>query len=69
MVSPSVLFHALQLYVSRSDSEGRDGLHYVVETILHLLDPLMPEFSASFVGRLIIVFVKKVRNQHIIQVT
>ncbi len=46
--------------VHRVDEEGRNGLHYVLQTILHLLDPLVSEFSASFVGKLIIVFVKKV---------
>lgn len=54
----------LEPTVLRSDSEGHGGLHYVLKTILHLLDPLMPEFSASFVGKLIIVFIKKVVITH-----
>ena len=44
----------------RVDSSGRNGLQYVVKVILHLLDPSRPEFSAAFVGKLLITFVKKV---------
>lgn len=44
----------------RQDPDGRTGLQYVVEVILHLLDPLVPEFSASYVGKLILVVMKKV---------
>ena len=29
---------------------------------LHLLDPARPEYSAAFVGKLIITFIKKVRG-------
>ncbi len=39
---------------------GVSGLQYVLRVILHLLDPTVPEFSASFVGKLVIVFLKKV---------
>eukprot|EP00731_Ephydatia_muelleri_P021541 Em0014g132a len=50
-------------HVSRwVDPSGRAGLHYVVQVILHMLDPSRPEFTASFVGKLLIVIVKKVGN-------
>lgn len=48
------------LSICRHDSEDHSGLQYVVKVILHLLDPLIPEFSASYVGKLIIVFIRKV---------
>jgi len=48
------------LGLCRRDQDGRSGLSYVVEVILHLLDPLLTEFSASYVGKLILVFIKKV---------
>ena len=51
--------HLSSYDASRVDASGRSGLHYVVQVILHLLDPTRPEFSATFVGRLIITFVKK----------
>ena len=44
----------------RVDPQGRSGLYLCVQVILHLLSPLHPEFSATFVGKLIVVFVKKV---------
>lgn len=44
------------------DPSGRAGLHYVVQVILHMLDPSRPEFTASFVGKLLIVIVKKVEQ-------
>ena len=47
-------------YVCRRDQVGVSGLQYVLRVILHLLDPTVPEFSASFVGKLVIVFLKKV---------
>lgn len=36
-------------------------MSYVVRLAVHLLDPGRPEYSAAFVGKLIIVFIKKVR--------
>ena len=45
------------------DSTDHNGLQYVIQVILHLLDPARPEFSAAFVGKLIIAFVKKVGDQ------
>ena len=44
----------------RRDEGGRSGLDYVVQVVLYLLEPARPEFSAAFVGKLIIAFVKKV---------
>jgi hypothetical protein len=32
----------------------------VVEVVLHLLDPSLPEFSASYVGKLVVIFIQKV---------
>lgn len=53
---------------ARKDAAGYSGLHYVVQVIVHLLDPGRPEFSAAFVGKLIVVFVNKasiVLSQHL----
>ena len=45
----------------RSDSTGQTGLHYATQVVMNLLDPARPEYSAAFVDKLIIVFVKKVK--------
>ena len=45
----------------RCDSQGESGVLYVVKLAVHLLDPSCPESSAALVGRLLIVFIKKVR--------
>ena len=45
--------------ISWQDHEGTGGLHYAVKVIEHLLDPKISEFSAAFVGRLIIMLVRK----------
>ena len=45
--------------VSWQDYEGTGGLHYAVKLIEHLLDPKNSEFSAAFVGKLIIMLVRK----------
>ncbi|KAI6656017.1 hypothetical protein LOD99_1751 [Oopsacas minuta] len=42
------------------DQEGAGGLHYAVKVIEHILDPKHSEFSAAFVGKLIIMLVRKV---------
>ena len=47
--------------IIRRDSNGRSGLQYATEVVIHLLDPARPEYSAAFVDKLIIVFVKKVQ--------
>ncbi len=73
MVSPSTphtpppppphLTHPNMLTPScRRDSTGTNGLEYVVKVILYLLEPTKAEFTASFVGKLIISFVKKVTS-------
>lgn len=46
----------------RHDSGGESGISYVVRLAVHLLDPGRPEYSAAFVGKLIIVFIKKVSS-------
>ena len=46
--------------VSWHDQEGTGGLHYAVKVIVHLLDPKHSEFSAVFVGKLIILLFRKV---------
>lgn len=48
--------------VEWSDSTGQTGLHYATQVVMNLLDPARPEYSAAFVDKLIIVFVKKVGN-------
>ena len=49
----------------RVDESGQSGLHYVAQVVIHLLDPARPEYSAAFIDKLIIVFIKKVRfNQN-----
>lgn len=45
--------------ISWQDHEGTGGLQYVVKVIEHLLDPKISEFSAAFVGKLIILLVRK----------
>ena len=52
--------HDYKIFLIRRDSSGRDGLQYVIQVVLHLLDPARPEYSASFVGKFIIAFVKVV---------
>lgn len=44
----------------RVDSEGESGVNYVVRLAVYLLDPNRLEYSAAFIGRFIIVFIKKV---------
>ena len=44
----------------RLDDTGQSGLHYIAKVVIHLLDPTRPEYSAAFVDKLIIVFIKKV---------
>ncbi|XP_019850616.1 PREDICTED: importin-9-like [Amphimedon queenslandica] len=42
------------------DESGQSGLHYAAQVVIHLLDPARPEYSAAFIDKLIIVFIKKV---------
>ena len=51
----------------RRDSGGESGLAYVVRLAVHLLDPVRPEYSAAFVGRLIIIFIKKVSSLSVLE--
>lgn len=44
----------------RVDESGQSGLHYAAQVVIHLLDPARPEYSAAFIDKLIIVFIKKV---------
>ena len=46
----------------RHDSEGESGVGYVVRLVVCLLDPTRPESTAVFVGRLIIIFIKRVSS-------
>lgn len=50
---------AVEQLAAWKDPNGRSGLQYVLELVLHLLDPLLPEFSASYVGKLVIVLIQK----------
>ena len=59
---PSSLVHVSSSLPLRVDASGHSGLGYVVQLVVHLLDPARPEFSAAFVGKLIITFIKKVRQ-------
>ncbi|XP_066017141.1 importin-9 isoform X1 [Pocillopora verrucosa] len=42
------------------DSQGNSAISYVVRATSHLLDPRAPEFTASFVGRLVTTLISKV---------
>ncbi|KAG8040464.1 hypothetical protein G9C98_002460 [Cotesia typhae] len=48
--------------IDHRDSEGRTGLHYVLQIVAQLLNPQSSEFTATFVGRLVITLIKKVGN-------
>ena len=48
------------LRLLRVDSAGSSGLQYAMQVIIYLLEPSRPEYSAAFVGKLIITFIKKV---------
>lgn len=55
------LCHNVVLSLSiRIDESGQTGLHYIAQVVIYLLDPARPEYSAAFVDKLIIVFMKKV---------
>ncbi|KAI8511530.1 Importin 9 [Branchiostoma belcheri] len=41
------------------DDAGNNGIHYVIQVALHLLDPRTSEFCASFVGKLLTALFKK----------
>ena len=46
----------------RRDSQGNSAISYIVRAASHLLDPRAPEFTASFVGRLVTTLIKTVRK-------
>ena len=46
----------------RHDSSSNSGIAYVVKVISHLLHPNISEYAAVFVGKLIIILVKKVSS-------
>ena len=43
-----------------SANNGENGLLLTTKVILHILDPSLAEFSASFLGSLVIVLIKQV---------
>lgn len=45
------------------DEQGKNGLFYIVQVIAKLLDPKTPEFTATFVGKLVSVVISKVGSQ------
>ncbi|XP_008544130.1 importin-9 [Microplitis demolitor] len=48
--------------IDHRDSEGRTGLQFVLQIVAQLLNPQSSEFTATFVGRLVITLIKKVGN-------
>ena len=47
-------------FLFRRDPQGNSAISYIVRATSHLLDPRAPEFTASFVGRLVTTMIKKV---------
>ncbi|CAI9717889.1 importin-9-like isoform X1 [Octopus vulgaris] len=45
------------------DDHGKNGLFYIIQVIAKLLDPKTPEFTATFVGKLVSVIISKVGSQ------
>ena len=43
-----------------STSDGQSGLLLATQVVVHLLNPSLAEFSASFVGRLVVMLIKQV---------
>lgn len=58
-----ILFFVVFLLIDRRDSQGTSAISYIVRATSHLLDPRAPEFTASFVGRLVTTLIKNVRKQ------
>ncbi|XP_011308403.1 importin-9 [Fopius arisanus] len=46
--------------IDHRDSEGRTGLHYILQIVAQLLNPQSSEFTATFVGRLMTTLIRKV---------
>lgn len=57
-----VFFFVVFLLLDRRDSQGISAISYIVRATSHLLDPRAPEFTASFVGRLVTTLIKNVRK-------
>lgn len=51
----SLLFQVLAYH----DAEGRSGLQYIVQVASQLLSPATSEHTATFVGRLITVLIRR----------
>jgi hypothetical protein len=51
------------LYVKNFYFSGNNGVYFVVQVIVKLLDPKTSEYTASFVGRLISTLMSKCGNQ------
>ena len=45
-----------------STSDGQSGLLLATQVVVHLLNPNLAEYSASFVGRLVVMLIKQVRD-------
>ena len=45
-----------------STSDGQSGLLLATQVVVHLLNPSLAEYSASFVGRLVVMLIKQVRG-------
>lgn len=45
--------------IAYNDAEGRSGLQYVVQVATQLLSPATSELTATFVGRLITVLIRR----------
>ena len=57
------MFFLFYYFFVRRDSQGTSAISYIVRATSHLLDPRAPEFTASFVGRLVTTLIKNVRKQ------
>jgi len=44
------------------DPQGNSAISYIIRATSHLLDPRAPEFTASFVGRLVTTMIQKIGN-------
>ncbi|XP_064607438.1 importin-9-like [Liolophura sinensis] len=50
----------LEQIINWQDSQGHNGLYYIVQVIIKLLDPKTSEYTATFVGRLVSLVIGKV---------
>ncbi|CAH1265152.1 IPO9 [Branchiostoma lanceolatum] len=50
---------ACEQIIAWHDDAGNNGIYYVIQVALHLLDPRTSEFCASFVGKLLTALFKK----------